>query len=75
MWMRLLINTALSAELFDILQNDIRKGKTRLKVKLKEGQSANNMLAALLPHVNIQRLDEVIPTMNDIFIDKVKTKD
>ncbi|CAM4391397.1 ABC-2 type transport system ATP-binding protein [Pedobacter westerhofensis] len=68
-------NTELPSDVFEVLQKDIRKGTTTLKVKIKEGQSANNMLAALLPVVNIQRLDEVIPTMNDIFIDQVKTKD
>lgn len=68
-------NTELPSDIFEVLQKDIRKGTTTLKVKIKEGQSANNMLAALLPVVNIQRLDEVIPTMNDIFIDQVKTKD
>ncbi|MET1054639.1 MAG: ATP-binding cassette domain-containing protein [Pedobacter sp.] len=68
-------NTDLPSDIFDILHKELNKGKTKLKVQLKEGRSANNMLAALLPVVNIQRLDEVIPTMNDIFIDKVKTKD
>jgi ABC-2 type transport system ATP-binding protein len=68
-------NTDLPSDIFDILHKELKKGKTTLKVQLKEGRSANNMLAALLPVVNIQRLDEVIPTMNDIFIDKVKTKD
>lgn len=68
-------NTDLPSDIFDILHKELKKGKTTLKVQLKEGRSANNMLAELLPVVNIQRLDEVIPTMNDIFIDKVKTKD
>lgn len=68
-------NTDLSSAIFDILSKDQKKGKTTLKIQLKEGKTANHMLAALLPTVNIQRLDEVIPTMNDIFIDKVKTKD
>lgn len=67
-------NTELSSEIFDILQKDIQKGKTTLKIKLREGQTANQLLSVLLPVVNIQRLDEVIPTMNDIFIDQVKTK-
>lgn len=59
---------------FDVLQKDVQKGKTVLKIKLKDGQTANQLLSVLLPVVNIHRLDEVIPTMNDIFIDQVKTK-
>ncbi|SEB16763.1 ABC transporter ATP-binding protein [Pedobacter hartonius] len=68
-------NTELPSGIFDILYKDIKRGKTTLKVQLKEGQTSNQLLSVLLPVVNIQRLDEVIPTMNDIFIDKVKTKD
>lgn len=60
---------------FDIIQTDIVKGNTRLKVKLKPEQSANQLLSTLIPHVSVNRLDEVIPTMNDIFIEKVKSKD
>lgn len=64
-------NTDLPSALFDILQKEEKTGKTVLKIKLKNGHTANNLLAVLLPQVNILRLDEVIPTMNDIFINKV----
>lgn len=67
--------TDLSSDLFEVLYREEVKGKTILKVLLREGRSANQLLAALLPHVAIHRLDEVIPTMNDIFIDQVKQKD
>jgi len=67
-------DTNTSSEIFEILQQDHKQGKSVLKVQLREGKSANDMLASLLPLVNIQRLDEVIPTMNDIFIEQVKNK-
>jgi ABC-2 type transport system ATP-binding protein len=67
-------NTAQPSAIFDVVHESVTEGKTTLKVQLKEGQSANQLLSVLLPVVNIQRLDEVIPTMNDIFIDQVKTK-
>ena len=57
---------------FDVLQSESVKGNTLIKVKLNEDKTANEILGLLLPHVNIHKLDEVIPTMNDIFIDKVK---
>lgn len=66
--------TDIPSDIFEIHQQDHKQGKTKLKVQLREGKSANDMLAVLLPLVNIQRLDEVIPTMNDIFIEKVKTQ-
>jgi ABC-2 type transport system ATP-binding protein len=68
-------NTEDPSDIFEILQKDTKKEKTTLKVQLKEGHTANQLLSVLLPAVQIQRLDEVIPTMNDIFIDQVKTKD
>jgi ABC-2 type transport system ATP-binding protein len=58
--------------IFDILELKKVLGKTIIKVQLRSGQTANEVLMTLLPHVSITRLDEVIPTMNDIFIDKVK---
>jgi ABC-2 type transport system ATP-binding protein len=62
------------SEIFEVLQRDIQPGKTVLKIKLREDKTANQLLSVLLPVVNIHRLDEVIPTMNDIFIDQVKTQ-
>lgn len=58
--------------LFEILDIKQEQAKTIIKVQLRPGQTANQVLLALLPHVSINRLDEVIPTMNDIFIEKVK---
>lgn len=57
---------------FEVLQTENVKGKTLIKVQLQKDRTANDVLSTLLPHVSITRLDEVIPTMNDIFIDKVK---
>ena len=58
--------------IFEVLQTEQVKGKTLIKVQLQSDRTVNEVLTSLLPHVSISRLDEVIPTMNDIFIDKVK---
>lgn len=63
---------ATSNEIYDIQQTEQVKTHTLVKLQLKENRTANEALLQLLPHVNIHRLDEVIPTMNDIFIEKVK---
>lgn len=67
-------NPVPGTDIFQVLQKDVHRGKTTLKVQLGEGKTANQLLSVLLPVVNIHRLDEVIPTMNDIFIDQVKQK-
>lgn len=59
---------------FNVSETDQHKNMTRIKVQLQPGQTANDLLSALLPQVAIHRLEEVIPTMNDIFIERVKQK-
>ncbi len=59
-------------QLFDILQTEQVKGKTLAKIKINPNITANEVLAKLIPYVSITKLNEVIPTMNDIFIEKVK---
>jgi len=58
--------------LFDVLETVEIKDTKRLKLKLRDGFSANDVLALMLPKVHINHLAEVIPTMNDIFIERVK---
>lgn len=41
-------------------------------IKLGEGMQSRDLLSLVSPHVNIQAYNEVIPTMNDIFISVVK---
>ena len=61
-----------SNEIYEVKQVERVKNQTVAKLQLKDNKTANEALAQLLPHVSIHRLDEVIPTMNDIFIEKVK---
>ncbi|RWU10005.1 ABC transporter ATP-binding protein [Pedobacter chitinilyticus] len=61
-----------SNDIYEVLQTEKVKNHTLVKLQLKPSRVANEALSQLLPHVNIHRLDEVIPTMNDIFIEKVK---
>lgn len=41
-------------------------------VKLLGNNTVNNLLQTLIPHVEIRGLKEVVPTMNDIFIETVQ---
>lgn len=63
---------AANNDIYEVLQTEKVKNHTLVKLQLKPNRVANEALSQLLPHVNIHRLDEVIPTMNDIFIEKVK---
>ncbi len=42
-----------------------------IRIKIAEGKTPNEVLSYLLPHIQIQQLSEVIPSINEIFIQKV----
>lgn len=46
-------------------------GSNTVKLKLKDSNTANDVLQYLLPKTRINMLQEVIPSMNEIFIEKV----
>ncbi len=41
------------------------------KLKRLTKHSTNDLLNAILPHVEVISLNEILPSMNDIFIEKV----
>jgi ABC-2 type transport system ATP-binding protein len=45
-----------------------------IKIKLNTAVSANQVLQYLLPKTSINMLQEIVPTMNEIFIEKVNQK-
>ena len=45
-----------------------------VRLKLNDGKTSNDVLQYLLPKVHINMLKEVIPSMNEIFIEKVNQK-
>jgi len=61
---------------FHILdQSEMEEGLKRSVVKITNEQSPNDLLAELIKHVEVHSFAEKIPTMNEIFISKVKEKD
>lgn len=58
-------------EVFTIQQRSVHDDCAELTLKLAEGKTTNEALAFLLPRVEIQSLTEVIPTIHEIFVQKV----
>jgi ABC-2 type transport system ATP-binding protein len=52
-------------------ETTVDENEHALKIKLSNGASANDVLQYLLPKTSINKLQEIIPTMNEIFIEKV----
>lgn len=57
----------------ELLSHEPEDNAFRSVIKLMNGHNPNELLASLLPHVTITGMNEIIPTMNDIFIQTVKT--
>lgn len=56
---------------FELLENTFQDGLHTAHIKLGEGKQLNDLLAALIPHIQIISVRELIPTMDEIFISAV----
>jgi ABC-2 type transport system ATP-binding protein len=56
---------------FELIQNQRRDDVHVAHIKLGEGKKLNELLGALLPHISIISVQELIPTMDEIFISAV----
>jgi ABC-2 type transport system ATP-binding protein len=57
---------------FELLNSVSLEESDQLTIKLKDGFNTNDVLKELIPLTSISYLEEVIPTINEIFIEKVK---
>lgn len=58
-------------ELFDVIrQQETEEGK-QVTLRVKDQKTSNDVLAYLIPKVHITQMTEVIPSINEIFIQKV----
>lgn len=61
-------------EPFQVLGESITDEGHHLRLQLNDANSVNNVLQYLIPQVSVTRLQEVIPSVNEIFIQKVNQK-
>ena len=59
-------------QIFSINDEKIEDGITHLTIQIDPKYSVNDLLNYLIPQVQITELMEIIPSMNDIFIQNVK---
>ena len=62
------------AQPFEVLSETTDDDRHNMKISLKPGNTANEVLQYLIPKVHITMLQEVIPSMNEIFIEQVNKK-
>lgn len=58
---------------FELLEQKEIKGLHYARVKILHTSSDNELLSLLLPHVHVTSFNEVLPSMNDIFIKVVES--
>jgi len=62
---------SLLPESFTLLEESNVDSLRTAKIKLPFGESPNALLQLVLPHVEVHAFKEMLPSMNDIFIEKV----
>ncbi len=58
---------------FEILEHQEETDLNTMKIKFLNGSSSNDLLKALIPEIEISSYNELIPSMNDIFINVVES--
>ncbi|MCD4772024.1 MAG: ATP-binding cassette domain-containing protein, partial [Bacteroidales bacterium] len=53
---------------FELKDQTSENGFTKVKIKIADNASSNDLLKILIPQVKINSINEIIPSMNDIFI-------
>ena len=56
---------------FEVLNSSVEDDICTVKFRLSASKGPNDLLAAMLPYVNVITFNELIPSMNDIFISTV----
>ena len=59
---------------FELISETQDDDRHRIRINLKTGNTANDVLQYLIPTTSIHMLQEVIPSMNEIFINTVNQK-
>jgi ABC-2 type transport system ATP-binding protein len=55
----------------NILKTEKENDLTRIKLRLENNENSNKILESIMPHAHILSFNEILPTMNEIFIRKV----
>lgn len=61
----------ISLDGFKVLSSQLNEGRGIIKVELPSNMTSNQLLSRLMTHASIQSFNEIVPSMNDIFIQRV----
>lgn len=58
--------------LYHVLDHSVNETENHTTIQIEKGYTINDVLQFLIPHVQLMELVEVIPSLNEIFIQKVQ---
>ncbi len=56
---------------FELLNDVQQNGVSKAQIKIPTSANPNHLIQSIIPHLEIVSFNEILPTMNDIFIQKV----
>jgi len=56
---------------YEIINNIQQNGISKISIKIPASNKPKDLLESILPHIDIVSFNEILPSMNDIFIQKV----
>ena len=66
------VSVLLQEQQYQICKEQSNEYYTRFEIKLPEARTANDLLQLLIQHTEIHAFNEIMPTMNEIFIEQVE---
>ena len=63
---------AMLNEQFAVLEKEVLPHSIQYKIQIPEGKRSNDLLSAVMQHTDILSFSEILPTMNEIFIEQVE---
>ena len=65
--------TQLLNEHFELLESAALPHSVQYRIHIPDGKRANDLIAAVMQHADILSFNEILPSMNEIFIEQVET--
>lgn len=63
---------AMLGEQFSVLGKEALPHSVQYRIQIPEGKRSNDLLSAVMQHTDILSFSEILPTMNEIFIEQVE---
>lgn len=60
-----------NTDIYQVVNHQLEEDEHKLTIQIGQGKTLNDVLSLVIPQVNIHQIFEIVPSMNDIFIEQV----